>query len=81
MRDDRGVRTTVDIDDDVLQAVKELADVRRSTAGRVLSDLVRSALAPAPGVQVRNGVPLLPPRPPGAPKPTVKLVSQLRDDP
>jgi len=40
------MRTTLDIDDDVLQAVKELAEMRQKTAGKILSDLVREALAP-----------------------------------
>ena len=64
MRDVVSMRTTLDVDEDVLLAVKELARLRRSTAGRVLSDLARSALKrPADTPSVRNGVPLLPPRP------------------
>jgi len=81
MRDDRLVRTTLDIDDDVLQAAKELAASRASTAGKVLSDLARKALQPARTPRVRNGVPLLPRRPAGAPRPTMKLVNDLRDEP
>lgn len=81
MRDDREViRTTLDIDDDVLQAAKELAAYQRSTTGKVLSDLVRKGLTRVRIVDVRNGVPLLPPRPPGSPIPTMKLVNELRDD-
>lgn len=41
------MRTTLDIDDDVLQAVKELARKQHSTAGKVLSSLVRQALTGA----------------------------------
>jgi hypothetical protein len=75
------MRTTLDIDDDVLQAAKELAASRRTTAGRVLSDLARKALEPAGTVpSVRNGVPVLPRRPSSAPRPTMKLVNALRDD-
>ena len=81
MRDDRLVRTTLDIDDDVLQAAKELAASRASTAGKVLSDLARKALQPARTLRVRNGVPLLPRRPAGAPRPTMKLINDLRDEP
>ena len=80
MRDDRTVRTTLDIDDDVLQAAKELAGSRRTTAGRVLSDLARKALEPTRSVKVRNGVPILPRRPSGAARPTMKLVNALRDE-
>lgn len=80
MRDDRGVRTTLDIDDDVLQAAKEIAVSRRKTTGQALSDLARAALAPKRTARVRNGVPLLPRRPAGSPKPTMKLVNALRDE-
>jgi hypothetical protein len=80
MRDDQVMRTTVDIDDDVLQAAKELAASRGTTAGRVLSDLARKALEPARSAKVRNGVPVLPRRPSGSPRPTMKLVNELRDE-
>lgn len=43
-----GMRTTLDIDDDVLLAAKELARRQRSTAGEVLSELARQGLC-APG--------------------------------
>ncbi len=80
MRDDRVVRTTLDIDDDVLQAAKELAASRRQTAGQVLSELARTGLTErAPAARVRNGVPLLPRRPPTSPRPTMKLVNELKD--
>jgi hypothetical protein len=42
------MRTTLDIDDDILQAVKELARAEGKTAGRVLSELARRALTQAP---------------------------------
>jgi hypothetical protein len=80
MRDDPIVRTTLDLDDDVLQAAKEIASSRGSTAGKVLSELARKALAPARITRTRNGVPLLPVRPAGAPRPTMKRVNELRDD-
>jgi hypothetical protein len=54
------MRTTLDLDEDVLEAIKEIAQVRRQTAGRVASDLVRKALVPAERKEtVRNGVPIL----------------------
>ena len=81
MRDDRRMRTTLDIDDDVLQAAKELAAARRVSAGQILSELARKALAPGRNVRVRNGVPLMPRRPKGAPKLTMQLVNTLRDEP
>jgi hypothetical protein len=57
------MRTTLDLDEDVLEAVKEIAEVKGQTAGKVTSDLVRKALQPKRIVKVRNGVPLLPSRP------------------
>ena len=57
------VRTTLDIDDDVLQAAKELADFRGLTAGKVLSDLARRGMTPITESAVRNGVPVLPRQP------------------
>ncbi len=76
------MRTTLDIDDDVLQAAKELARARGLTAGRVLSELARKGLAPTAhrGAR-RNGIELLPSRPAGARTPTMTLVNALRDDP
>ncbi len=38
------MRTTLDIDDDVLQAAKEIARREKKTAGKVVSMLARSAL-------------------------------------
>ncbi|HSM07076.1 MAG TPA: CopG family transcriptional regulator [Longimicrobiales bacterium] len=56
------MRTTLNIDDDVLQAIKELARLRGSTAGEVLSALAREALGAQPSTAAtRNGVPLLEP--------------------
>ena len=75
------MRTTLDIDEDVLQAAKELAANRGTTAGKVLSELARQALAPRRSPRVRNGVPLLARRPPQSPKPTMDLVNRLRDEP
>jgi hypothetical protein len=80
MRDDPSVRTTLDIEPDVLQAAKEIAQVRGRTTGQVVSELLRKALQSAPAAQrVRNGVPLLTHRP-GAPITTMELVNELRDD-
>jgi hypothetical protein len=80
MHDDAPVRTTLDIDDDVLQAAKELAANRRTSAGKVISELARRALQPKRRATQRNGVPLLPRRPAGSPRPTMDLVNRLRDE-
>jgi hypothetical protein len=42
------MRTTLDIDDDVLQAAKERARRDKKTIGKVISELARIALTPPP---------------------------------
>jgi len=75
------MRTTLNVDDDVLRAVKELARLRGDTAGRVLSQLAREALErerPPAETAVRNGVPLLPAIP-GSGIVTPDVARALRD--
>jgi hypothetical protein len=74
------MRTTLDLDADILQAAKEIASINGTTAGKVVSDLVRKALEPRDTPRVRNGVPLLPSRGPGAPKITTQFVNELLDE-
>jgi hypothetical protein len=74
------MRTTLDIDDDVLKAAKDIAANRASTTGRVLSDLARKGLEPKRASRVRNGVPLMPRRRKGSPRPTLEIVNRLRDE-
>ena len=82
MRDDAAMRTTFDLDEDRLDAVKELAAARNTTAGRIAADFVRKGLdTPGRPQRVRNGVPLMPRRPAGAPRLTSKLVNELLDEP
>jgi hypothetical protein len=74
------MRTTLDIDEDVLQAARELAAARQTTIGKALSEMARQSLSPREGGSaVRNGVPLLPPRP-GEALVTMEHVNRLRDD-
>jgi hypothetical protein len=61
------MRTTLDIEDDVLQAVKELARQEGSTAGQIISKLARRSLTASSIVEtgklvIRNGVPVYPAR-------------------
>ena len=73
------MRTTLDIDQDVLQAAKELAAIRKTTAGKMISELARKGLQPREDLpEVRNGVPLMPPRDGEGPV-TSELVNRLRD--
>lgn len=76
------MRTTLDIDADVLQAAKELAERDGRTAGQVVSELARRGLtAPAEGAarvaRLRGGVPVLPRR---GEVVTVEHVQRLLDD-
>ena len=81
MRDDTIImRTTLDLDDDVLQAAKEIAAAKGLTAGKVVSDLLRKALEPVTRPEFRNGVPLMPRQAAGTPKMTMALVNELRDE-
>jgi Arc/MetJ family transcription regulator len=74
------MRTTVDIDDDLLLTVKEIAQQQKTTAGNVVSRLLREALRPRSfKLEYRNGVPLLPRRA-GGPAVTKALVDRLRDE-
>lgn len=74
------MRTTLTIDDDVLEAVKERARHEGRTAGEVLSDLARRELtrvAMSETPTTRNGFPILPRR--GTPV-TNALIDRLRDE-
>ena len=71
------MRTTVDLDEDVLRVAKDLARERSQSLGRVLSELARKGLRPAePPLEFRNGIPLLP-RLPGAKPVTSEAVKEL----
>ncbi len=73
------MRTTLDIDEDVLAAAKDLARSTGSSAGKVISDLARRALAPTARGGTRNGVPTLPPRRGERPV-SQDVVDHLRDE-
>lgn len=75
------MRTTLEIDDDVLLAAKAFAEQRRITTGQALSQLARMALTKSKGqLERRNGVPLLPHRPGKRKVVTMELVNRLRDE-
>ena len=81
MYDAAAMRTTLDIDEDLLALVKDLAANRGSTAGKVITELARKGLQPAEEPVIRNGVRLLPKARSGAPPTTLELVNRLRDEP
>jgi hypothetical protein len=74
------MRTTLTIDDDVLSAAKERAELERKTVGEVISALARQGLRPPTNfAKTRNGIVLLPVRPDAKPV-TLELVNRLRDE-
>lgn len=73
------MRTTIDIEEDVLLAAREIARRRGVSIGKTLSDLARQALSGQGSVTTRNGVPLFPLQP-DARVVTLELVNQLRDE-
>lgn len=79
MRYHKYMRTTLDIDEDLIGVAKQLAAQRKQSAGRVISDLVREALTPKKAPLIRNGIRLFQPKP-GAKRPTLELINQLRDE-
>lgn len=71
------MRTTIDLDEDVLRVAKHLAQEREQSLGRVLSDLVRRGLRPSDKIAPRSGrIPILP-RKPGAKPVTAQAVKDL----
>jgi len=73
------MRTTLDIDEDVLQAAKELAHLQHVSAGKVMSNLARKALTDKPVFETRNGIPQIPVRPDGRIV-TSEFVRELMDE-
>lgn len=74
------MRTTLDIDDELLLTVKQIARQRKMTAGRIVSSLLRESLQPKVfEVRRRNGVPVLP-RGANAPVVTTELVNRLLNE-
>ena len=75
------MRTTLTIDDDVLQVAKELAARQKRSVGEVISELARRGVMPkaVSSSRERNGVPLLQGRRSAQPV-TLELVNKLRDE-
>ena len=80
MRNRSIMRTTLNLDEDVHRAAKEIARLRGMPMGKVMSDLARQGLAKKHDHSPeRNGVPLLPPRA-HARRVSLADVNALRDD-
>jgi hypothetical protein len=73
------MRTTLELEDDALERAKELASAEGKTVGQTVSELLRLALSLRKAEpKVRNHVPLFTPVP-GARRPDLALVNELRD--
>ncbi len=72
------MRTTLAIDDDVLDAAKKMADQQHRTVGDVISELARQALRGPKAARVRNGIPLLASK--SDTMVTLDIVNALRDE-
>ena len=73
------MRTTLNIDEDILMAAKEIVKQKRISVGRALSDLARQALTRESTTDTRNGLPIFP-RQEHAGVVTLELLNQLRDE-
>ncbi len=72
------MRTTLDLDDDVVVAAKELASGERRSLGSVISELARRGLTPAQ-IAAEDGVPVI--RVPAGTQPiTPEMVRRALDE-
>ncbi len=55
------MKVTLDIDDDVLELAKSIAEIEEQSIGKVISDLLRQFLSKTTPNRVRNGVPTFKP--------------------
>ncbi|MBY5790487.1 CopG family transcriptional regulator [Rhizobium leguminosarum] len=73
------MKTTLAIDDDVLDAAREIAERQEKNLGEVISDLARRSLEMQQLAPRRNGVPLIKRKPTGRTI-TPEIVNKLRDE-
>jgi len=66
--DDEHMRTTINLDDDVLETTRAIARAERRALGAVVSDLVRRGLVPSqPRIDQEEGFPVFRVRQPAQP--------------
>jgi len=73
------MRTTLTLDDDVLEAARALSEKRGTSIGAGVSELARRGIAPAGDATVRSGIHLFPVRE-GAGSATPELVRELLEE-
>ena len=74
-----GMRTTLELDDDLLSAARHVARQQGVTLGQVISELARQSLAATAPLKVRNGAMLFVPKA-HASKPDLRIVNELREE-
>ena len=79
MRYTSSMRTTLELDDDLLATARQLSHQQGLTLGQLISELARQSLAARAPLKVRNGALLFEPKA-GAPKPDLRIVHKLRDE-
>ena len=73
------MRTTLELDDELLASARQLARQKGVSLGHVISGLALKSLAAEPRRRERNGVLIFEPVP-GAARPNLELVNRLRDE-
>ncbi|HJS96745.1 MAG TPA: hypothetical protein VJ741_20920 [Solirubrobacteraceae bacterium] len=72
------MRTTLDLDEDVVTAARELAAIEGRSLGRVISELARRGLTPA-RIEAEDGLPVIR-VPAGTPPITPEMVRRALDE-
>ncbi len=73
------MRTTINIDEDILCAAKDISEREGLSTGKVLSDLARIGLEKSKStVKKRNGIPVFPKK--SDKVVTMEFINQLRDE-
>ncbi len=76
---DRPMRTTANIDADVYREAASLAAEKKSTLGKVLSELARRGLTPSGRIKEKGGFPVFD-VPAGTPPITSEMVREAEED-
>ena len=79
MPDAANMRTTLTLDDDVLDAARRIAEIKRVPIGTIISDLARRSLTPPSAPKKRNGILLFPVHPKASPV-TPEIVKELLEE-
>jgi hypothetical protein len=77
------MRTTIDLDDELLRTAKAISEANRQTLSRVISDLAWKGLKPkSPKYKYRNGFPVFAPSSPArtySPKHVKEIAEEFED--